>query len=71
MDKVKFKSLRIKEETVEKLADVQLAFESTYMQHLTKDELVQKLIDCIEDSEPAVWETLCFIREKKEKGNDR
>lgn len=61
-----YKALRLKEETLDKLSDVQLAFESAYMKRMTKDELVQKLIDCIEDAEPAVWETYCQIQEKKE-----
>lgn len=65
MSKTKFKSLRLTEETFAKLADVQLAFESTYMVRLTKDELIQKLIDCIEDAEPGVWESYAMILERK------
>ena len=60
-----YKALRLKEETLDKLSDVQLAFESTYMKRMTKDEFVQKLIDCIEDAEPIVWQNYCAIADKK------
>ena len=60
-----YKALRLKEETLEKLSDVQLAFESTYLKRMTKDEFVLKLIDCIEDAEPAVWQNYCAIADKK------
>lgn len=60
-----YKALRLKEETLDKLSDVQLAFESTYMKRMTKDELVLKLFDCIEAAEPAVWQSYCTIAVKK------
>lgn len=62
-----YKALRITEETMGKIADVQLAFESAYMRRMTRDELVQKLIDCIEDAEPAVWENYCLIQEQAQR----
>ena len=68
----KYKALRITEEMMEKLSDVQLAFESAYMKRMTKDELIEKLVACLEDGDPAVWEGYCMIRDKKEslKGED-
>ena len=65
--KQEFGSLRLKPETLEKLRDVKLAFETSYLVRVTNDDLIRKLIGCIEDAEPAVWENLCLIREKKEK----
>ena len=65
MKENQYKALRLKKETLDKLSDVQLAFESTYMKRMTKDELVQKLFDCIEAAEPAVWQYYCAIDDKK------
>lgn len=60
-----YKALRLKEETLGKLSGVQLAFESAYMKRMTKDEFVLKMIDCIKDAEPAVWQNYCAIADKK------
>ena len=65
MPTTKFKSLRLTEDTLAKLSDVQLAFESTYMRRFTKDELVLALMDCIEDAEPGVWSNYLLIAERK------
>ncbi len=64
--KIEYGALRLKKDTIECLKDVKLAFESSYLQRFTYDEFVRKLVECIEDAEPAVWETYCQVVEKKE-----
>lgn len=64
-EKTVFGSLRLPKECLNDLKDVRLAFESCYMQRLTNEELVGKLIACIEDAEPAVWEAYCRIVDKR------
>lgn len=61
-----YTSLRLPKATVEELKDVRLAFEANYMKRLTNEELMAKLIACIEDAEPAVWETYCKIVLKRD-----
>lgn len=61
-----YTSLRLPKATVEELKDVRLAFEANYMKRLTNEELMSKLIACIEDAEPAVWETYCKIVLKRD-----
>ena len=61
-----YSSLRLPKATVEELKDVRLAFEANYMKRLTNEELMAKLIACIEDAEPAVWETYCKIVLKRD-----
>lgn len=61
-----YTSLRLPKATVETLKDVRLAFEANYMKRLTNEELIDKLIACIEDAEPAVWETYCKIVLKRD-----
>ena len=61
-----YSSLRLPKATVEELKDVRLAFEANYMTRLTNDELMAKLVACIEDAEPAVWETYCKIVSKRD-----
>lgn len=62
-------SLRLTKEMLEELKDLKLAFESCYMERLTFDEFMRKLIAAVEDGEPGVWETFEIIRQKKfEKG---
>lgn len=64
-EKVKYGSIRLPEPVVDDLKDVRLAFESCYLQRLTNEELMHKLIACIEDAEPAVWEAYCRIVMKR------
>ena len=61
-----YSSLRLPKATVEELKDVRLAFEANYMKRLTNEELMAKLIACIEDAEPSVWETYCKIVSKRD-----
>lgn len=61
-----YSSLRLPKNTVETLKDVRLAFEANYMKRFTNEELIDKLIACIEDAEPAVWETYCKIVLKRD-----
>ena len=65
-----YTSLRLPKATVEELKDVRLAFEANYMKRLTNEELMAKLIACIEDAEPAVWETYCKIVLKRDEENN-
>lgn len=66
-----YSSLRLPKTTVEELKDVRLAFEANYMKRLTNEELMAKLIACIEDAEPAVWETYCRILSKKQENHNQ
>lgn len=61
-----YSSLRLPKTTVEELKDVRLAFEANCMKRLTNEELIVKLIACIKDAEPAVWETYCKIVQKRD-----
>lgn len=65
-----YSSLRLPKTTVETLKDVRLAFEANYMKRFTNEELIDKLIACIEDAEPAVWETYCKIVLKRGENSD-
>ena len=67
--KQQYSSLRVKPETLDSIQDVKLAFESTYLCRFTNDELVKKLVECIEDAEPAVWNNYLLIKEKGNGGN--
>ena len=60
-------AVRLRRNTVEYLKDAKLAFESSYMRRFTFDEFIRKLVACVEDAEPAVWEALCLILNKKSK----
>lgn len=64
--KQQYSSLRVKPVTLDALQDVKLAFESVYLRRFTNDELVKKLVECIEDAEPAVWESYCKIGLKRD-----
>ncbi len=61
-----YSSMRLPKATVEELKDVRLAFEANFMKRFTNEELIDKLIACIEDAEPAVWETYCKIVSKRD-----
>ena len=66
MEKEKdYRSFRLSKEMIATLKDIRFAFEACYLEKLSNDQLVQKLIDCIEDGDPGVWENYCRIREKK------
>lgn len=65
-EKVKYGSIRLPEPVVDDLKDVRLAFESCYLRRFTNEDLMHKLIACIEDAEPAVWETYCKIVVKRD-----
>lgn len=60
-----YSSLRLPRVMIEQLKDVRLAFEANYMKRLTNEEFIEKLIACIDDAEPAVWETYCRIVQKR------
>ena len=64
--KTEYGALRLKKDTIEYLKDAKLAFESSYMRRFTFDEFARRLVSCIEDAEPAVWNALCLILEKME-----
>lgn len=63
--KIEYGALRLKKDTIEYLKDVKLAFESSYLQRFTFDEFARRLVACVEDAEPAVWEALGLITGKK------
>lgn len=58
--------MRLPRTTVEELKDVRLAFEATYIRRFTNEELMDKLVACVEEAEPAVWETYCRIVAKRD-----
>lgn len=60
-----FRALRLKQETLWKLKDIRFAFESSYLERITNDELIARLISCVEAADPAVWENYCLIEQKK------
>lgn len=64
--KTEYGALRLKKDTIEYLKDAKLAFESSYMQRFTFDEFARRLVACVEEAEPAVWEHLCLILDRKE-----
>jgi len=57
----KYGNFRLRQEIIEKLKDMRLAFESSYGRRMTNDEFIEKLIASVEGSEPAVWEAYCKI----------
>lgn len=63
--KTEYGALRLKKDTIEYLKDAKLAFESSYLQRFTFDEFARRLVACVEDAEPAVWEALGLITGKK------
>ena len=69
MEKKEYGGLRLSREVLSKLSDVKLAFEVCYVKRMTNDEMVSRLIACIEDAEPGVWETYLEIARKKETEN--
>ena len=62
----KFGNFRLRQENIEKLKDLRLAFESSYARRMTNDEFIEKLIASVEGSEPAVWEAFGKIALKRE-----
>lgn len=61
----RYGGLRLGEATLERLKDMRLAFESSYMERMTNDLFIERLIACVEEAEPAVWENYCKIGERR------
>ena len=61
-----FRALRLKQETLRKLKDIRFAFESSYLERITNDELIARLISCVEAGDPSVWENYCLIEQKRD-----
>lgn len=59
-------SLRLRKATIESLKDLHLAFEVAYLHQFSNDQFIQKMIDCIEDGDPAVWDAYLEIVSKRE-----
>lgn len=64
-DTSEFRSLRVKQATIQRLNDLRFAFESSYLERMTYDKLIGRLIDCVEAGDPNVWENFCVIEHKK------
>lgn len=62
-------SLRLSKATIESLKDLHLAFEVAYLHQFSNDQFIQKMIDCIEDGDPAVWDAYLEIVSKREENN--
>lgn len=60
-----YRSLRLKEDTLDNLRDLREAFEITYGKSFTYDEFVQQMAASIEDGDPAVWEVFCLRKEQR------
>ena len=60
-----YRSLRLKEDTLENLRDLREAYEITYGKTFTYDEFVQQMAASIEEGDPAVWEVFCLRKEQK------
>ena len=70
MDKgEEYRSLRLKPKTIDVLKDVKLAFEASYLERMTMDALMDRLVACLEEAEPSVWDNLCAIQQKKGQDN--
>lgn len=50
-----FKSLRLPEETIRKLQTLKIAYASACGRPMTFEDVVSRLIDCVEREEPAVF----------------
>lgn len=57
----KYGNFRLRQENIDRLKDMRLAFESCYAHRMTNDEFIDKLIASVEGSEPAVWDKYCSI----------
>lgn len=64
-DRSSYGSYRLKTGTIETLKDMKRAFEFSYARSFTNDEFIQKLVECVEPAELAVWDAYCEINERK------
>ena len=70
MPRKEFGNFRVSKKTIETLSKLKIAFESCYARHITNDDLIQKLIDCVEDGDEAVYQAFCDILAKEEMEQD-
>jgi len=70
MPRKEFGNFRVSKKTIETLSKLKIAFESCYARHITNDDLIQKLIDCVEDGDEAVYQLFCDILAKEEREKD-
>ena len=61
-----FSAFRLKKPTVERLQMLKRAFELTYVQPLSNDYFMEKLIECIKVNNPKVWSTYTALLAIKE-----
>lgn len=62
-------NLRLSKATITTLKDLHLAFEMAYLHQFSNDQFIQKMIDCIEDGDPAVWDAYLEIVSKREENH--
>lgn len=64
-----FSAFRMKKTTVEKLQTLKRAFELTKSKPLSNDYFVEKVMDCVKEQEPKVWDTYSELREVEERAS--
>lgn len=63
-----FGALRLTRPVLEDLKVLKVAFESCYLERMTNDEFIRRLIASVEDSEPGVWDNyIKILAKRKEK----
>ncbi len=66
MPRKEFGNFRLSKETLLTLSKLKIAFESCYGRHITNDFLIERLIDCVEDGDEAVFQMYCDILAKED-----
>lgn len=64
-----FSAFRLKKTTVEQLQTLKRAFELTKSQPLSNDFFIEKVMLCVKEQEPKVWETYTELREIEERAS--
>ena len=62
-----FSAFRLKKTTVDKLQTLKRAFELTKSQPLSNDYYIEKVMSCVKEQEPRVWETYTELRDLEER----
>lgn len=63
----KYKALRLREETLDKLRIMKRAFEIAYRKDFTNDDFISQMAASVEDGDPAVWEFYCGMKDAEDK----
>lgn len=61
-----FSAFRLKKTTVENLQMLKRAFELTYVQPLSNDYFIEKLMECVKENNTKVWHTYTDLLSVKE-----